>query len=207
MSHSAGAVAPRLLAAVADTVTVLSGASRLLSTPVTVTVPVLAGRPGGDAQLRVGVLSVKSPLTAGATAAADTVTVVASLDARSRVAVTVLMPPFSLIEARAQRQRDRRRRVVVSRSSRCRSQGADTGRKHRVHRAGQRDAPPSHPARPPCRQFTVTSIVLLVSPGANVSVPPAERRVVRARTPPCQGLRPVPSPPSPADRSPGSASP
>ena len=43
-------------------------------------------------------VSVKSPLTAGLTAAADTVTVVAALETPDSVAVTVVEPPFSGIE-------------------------------------------------------------------------------------------------------------
>ena len=83
----AGAVAPLPPATVAETVTVLSGASVALSTAVTVTAPVLVVSP--DAIVRVVPDNAKSPAAAGATAAADTVTVVASVAARSSVAVTV----------------------------------------------------------------------------------------------------------------------
>ena len=89
---------PWVLLAVADTVTVLSGASTLLSTPVMVTTPVLAVASAAIVSV-VLVLSAKSPATAGDTAVADTVTVVAWLDAPLSVAVTVLTPPFSVTEA------------------------------------------------------------------------------------------------------------
>ena len=93
----AGAVAPLPPADVAETVTDLSGASVALSFAVTVTVPELVVSPAAIVSV-VAVLSVKSPAAAGATGAADTVTVVASLAARSSVAVTVATPPFSEID-------------------------------------------------------------------------------------------------------------
>ena len=83
--------------AVPDTVTVLLGASTLLSTAVMVTVPVLAVRPA--AMVRVVPAWVKSPGTAGLTADDDTVTVTVRLDAPDRLAVTLLTPPASEIEA------------------------------------------------------------------------------------------------------------
>ena len=73
------------------------GASTLLSTPVMVTVPVLLVSPAAIVSVLL-VDSVKSPLTAGLTGAADTVTVVAALETADSVAVTVLSPPFSGIE-------------------------------------------------------------------------------------------------------------
>ena len=79
-----------------DTVTVLSGVSTLLFTAVTVTVPVPVVEPAPI--VSVDPLSVKSPETAGDTGVAETVTVTASLDGPLSVAVTVLTPPFSLIE-------------------------------------------------------------------------------------------------------------
>ena len=79
-----------------ETVTVLSGASTALSTAVNVTAPVLVVAPA--AIVSVVPLCVKSPATAGETGVADTVTVTDSLDAALSVAVTVLTPPFSLIE-------------------------------------------------------------------------------------------------------------
>ena len=83
--------------AVAETVTVLSGASAALSTAVTVTVPVLAVEP--VAKVSVFALDrLKSLDDAGATAAADTVRVAATLAALSSVAVTVETPPFSEID-------------------------------------------------------------------------------------------------------------
>ena len=95
---SDGAAAPSPPATVAETVTDLSGASVALSTAATVTVPVLVVEP--IAMVSVFALDrPKSPDTAGDTAAADTVTVVASLAALSSVAVTVATPPFSEIDA------------------------------------------------------------------------------------------------------------
>ena len=44
-------------------------------------------------------LSVKSPASAGLSGAAETVTVVSSLEAWDNAAVTVLTPPFSLIKS------------------------------------------------------------------------------------------------------------
>ena len=73
--------------AVPDTVTSLSGASTTLSSDATVTVPVLTVFPAAMVSVRFA-LSVMSPGTAGGTGDAVTVTVVASLDATSRVAVT-----------------------------------------------------------------------------------------------------------------------
>ena len=96
---SGGFVAPWLLAAVPDTLTCLFGASVGLSTAVTVTVPALVVTPA--AMVRVLALDrLKSPATAPvvATSAAATVTVVASLDGRSSVAVTVDTPPSSAID-------------------------------------------------------------------------------------------------------------
>ena len=58
---------------VAETVTSLFGASSPLSTPVTVTAPVLSVPPLAMVSSRAA-LSSKSPLIAGDTAAADTAT-------------------------------------------------------------------------------------------------------------------------------------
>ena len=82
---------------VPNTVTVLFGASTLLFTAVIVTVPVLAVEPAAIDSVLFSV-SVKSPDTAGLTALAETVTVMAALEAPDSVAVTVLDPPFSEIE-------------------------------------------------------------------------------------------------------------
>ena len=73
------------------------GASTSLFTAAIVTVPVLAVAPAAIVSFRF-VVSVKSPSTAGLTAAADTVTSTATLDAPLRRAVTVLSPPFSPID-------------------------------------------------------------------------------------------------------------
>ena len=90
---------PRLSEAVPETVTRLSGASVVLVTAVTVTRPVLVVAFAAKVRV-VAVLNVKSPATAPveATGAAATVTVTATDDCRSRVAVTVATPPFSVIE-------------------------------------------------------------------------------------------------------------
>ena len=84
--------------AVADTVTVLFAAFTELSTAVIVTVPVLVVAPAAiDSVLFADRL--KSPDTAGLIALAETVTVTTALEVPDRVAVTVLDPPFSEIEA------------------------------------------------------------------------------------------------------------
>ena len=83
--------------AVPDTVTSLFGASTLLFTAVIVTVPVLEVLPAAIVSV-LFVDIVKSPATAGLTALAETVTVMAALEAPDSVAVTVLDPPFSEIE-------------------------------------------------------------------------------------------------------------
>ena len=74
----------------------VSGPSTWLSLAVRVTVPSLLVWFAGI--VSVLPLSVKSPATAGFTAVAEIVTRVSTLTARSRVAVTVLTPPFSVIE-------------------------------------------------------------------------------------------------------------
>ena len=84
--------------AVPETVTLLSGACSSSSFAETVTVPVLVVTPGAMVST-VSPLSVKSPLTAFAPAAADTVIRTAVLAARLRLAVTVATPPFSAIDA------------------------------------------------------------------------------------------------------------
>ena len=94
----AGFATPLPPAAVADTVTDLSAAMALLSTAVTVTVPPLVVAPAAIVSVVVPD-RVKSPDTAGDTAAAATVSVVASLDGPDSVAVTVEIPPSSVIES------------------------------------------------------------------------------------------------------------
>ena len=89
----AGAAIPLSPLTAAVTVTSLSGASTASSTAVTVTVPVLLVAPA--AMLSVVVLDrLKSPAAAFVPAAAATVSVTASLDARFRLAVTVAFPGF-----------------------------------------------------------------------------------------------------------------
>ena len=78
--------------------TLLSGASTELSAAVIVTVPVLVLEPAAIVSV-LSVLSVKSDEVAGDTAAAETVRVMSWLDSALRVAVTVVEPPFSEIEA------------------------------------------------------------------------------------------------------------
>ena len=82
-------------AAVPDTVTCLLSSGITLSDAVILTAPMLAVDPA--ATVSVVPHSVKSPATAGATAVADTVIVVASLDLPESVAVTTDAPPFSEI--------------------------------------------------------------------------------------------------------------
>ena len=82
----------------ADTVTDLSGASTALFTALIFTVRVLVVAPAAIVSVSF-VLSVKSPATAGETAAADTTSVTFSLDTPLSVAVTVVESPFSPIEA------------------------------------------------------------------------------------------------------------
>ena len=67
-----------------------------MSSPEIVTVPALDISPA--VIVSVVPFNVKSPATAGATGAADTVTVTSSSSAPFRMAVTVLTPPFSEIE-------------------------------------------------------------------------------------------------------------
>ena len=81
----------------AETVTDLSGASVVLPTAVTVTVPVLVVEPAATVSV-FALDSAKSAATAPVPAAAPTVTVTASLDALESVAVTVETPPLSEID-------------------------------------------------------------------------------------------------------------
>ena len=99
-------VSPRLSEAVPETVTLLSGESVVSLTAVTVTSPVLVVALAAKVRV-VAVLNVKSPATAGDTAAAATVTVTAADDCRSSVAVTVAMPPDSEIELEDSASADR----------------------------------------------------------------------------------------------------
>ena len=80
-------------------VTLLFAAFTLLSSAVTVTVPVLVVSPA--AMVSVVPFCVKSPATAGLTGVADIVMVVSALDARFIVAVTVVelsAPLSSMVE-------------------------------------------------------------------------------------------------------------
>ena len=165
---SDGAVTPLPPATVAETVISLSGASTSLSTAVIVTVPVLVVAPA--AMVRVVPACVKSPATAGETAAAETVRVTSALDFAPSVAVTVVAPAFSLMEEAL----SARETVGVSSSSvmvRVWSDGAATS------------LPPATVAETvTCLSGASTSLstavmvtvpVLVVEPAAMVSVVPA----------------------------------
>ena len=93
----AGSDTPLPPAAVAETVTCLSGASTSLSAAVTVTVPVLVLEPAAMVRV-VSVLRLKSDDVAGDTAAAETVRVTSWLDSALSMAVTVVEPPSSSID-------------------------------------------------------------------------------------------------------------
>ena len=116
-----GAATPLFPLTTAETVTSLSGASAVLSTAVTVTVPVLLVSPATMVKVFADD-RLKSPDVALVPAAAPTVSVTASLDARFNVAVTVADPgvgPVVLVDRRvAQRQRRRRRSFVVGQRQR-----------------------------------------------------------------------------------------
>ena len=78
------------------TITILSGASIRLSTADTVTEPALSV--AFAEKLSMFPVCVKSAETAGATGCADTITSNGSEEAGHAIAVTVPIPPFSLIE-------------------------------------------------------------------------------------------------------------
>ena len=80
-------------AALPDTVSFRSGSSLLLSTAVMIQVPILGIMPVG----MVNVLP-DTVTNSGSSDDIDTVIVVAATEARSRVAVTALLPPFSEME-------------------------------------------------------------------------------------------------------------
>ena len=86
---SEGEVTPALFCALPDTVTALSAELTELSTAVIVTVPVLVVAPAAIVSTGL-LLNVKSPATAFAPGVAETVIVVAAVDARVKVAVTVV---------------------------------------------------------------------------------------------------------------------
>ena len=164
-----GCVIPCELVAVPDTVTLLSASSRVLSTAVTVTVPLLLVAPAVIVSVGLA-LSVKSVAAVAAPAAATTVTVVSSDDARSRLAVTVaeLVAPLSAIEVRDSA------RVTVGASSSSVIVPVpvpavlDTVAFVGLLRATTTVSFGSSVVSP----VTDTVTVLLVSPAANVSVPP-----------------------------------
>ena len=81
-----GSATPLPPAAVADTVTVASAASTLLSGAVSFTVPVLVSAPAA-------IVSVLTPASAAASPDVDTVNVTASLERLLRLALTSLAPP------------------------------------------------------------------------------------------------------------------
>ena len=108
---SSGADARLPAATVPDTVTRLSGASVVSFTDVIVTVPVLVVTLAAIVSVVVAD-SVKSPATAGDTASAETVIVVAVVAGRFSVAVTVETLAFSEIDVRRQNQRHLRHVVI-----------------------------------------------------------------------------------------------
>ena len=121
-----GSDTPRPPLAEPETVTLLFGSSLLLSVAEIVTVPLLVVDPA--AIVSVVVLdSVKSPSAAFVPAVADTVIVVAALDALLNFAVTVVTPPSSEIDVG-----DRTKDTVGSPSSSVivsvASDGSDTPR-------------------------------------------------------------------------------
>ena len=94
----AGPVDPCVFVTMPETVTLLTPSTTLLLfAALIVTVPVLSVAP--SAIVRVVPVKEKSAAAVFVPAAAETVIVVSSLDGRSSVAVTVLLPPFSEIEA------------------------------------------------------------------------------------------------------------
>ena len=94
---AAGSATPRPPAATPAISTVLSGASTSLLSAAIVTVPVLFVSPASI--LSVVPVRSKSAATAGELGVAVTVTVTASLDGAVSIAVTVLRPPFSPMDA------------------------------------------------------------------------------------------------------------
>ena len=97
----AGPVTRSSLAALPETVTLLSCSSFVLSTAAMVTVPLLVVAPAAMVSV-FAVLSAKSPAAAFAPADAATVTVVSAVHALSSVAVTVAVLPVplsSMVEA------------------------------------------------------------------------------------------------------------
>ena len=168
---SAGFATPRPPAAAAEMVTDLSlTGARLLFTAVTVTVPALCVAPAGIVSVRTA-LSLKSPATAGDTGAADTVSVSASLEGWLSVAVTVLAPPFSRMAGGVSFK------VAVGVASS--SMMVPTACCFMALPASC--APAGFESRTTTVSFgssttspvTATAMVLLVSPGAKVSMPPA----------------------------------
>ena len=83
---------------VADTATLLFGEKALSLTPVMVTVPMLAVSPAAIVSVLLP-LNIKLPAKVPAAGVAATVIVIGDDTARARLAVTVLVPPSSAIEA------------------------------------------------------------------------------------------------------------
>ena len=169
---SGGSAIPSPPEATADTVTVLSGVSRMLSTALIVTFPALSVSPGGIVSVRPE-LNRKSPAAAGGTAAADTVRVTASLDAPDRTAVTVAVSELPLSRMVAGVRTSvaagvASSSVMVPMPSSFDALPANIAFDGLVNRISTVSFASSTSS-----PVTVTPIVLLVSPGANVSVPPA----------------------------------
>ena len=164
---SGGSTAPRVPDAVPETVTVLSGASVALPTAVTVTVPALVVSPAAMVSV-VALDSAKSPAIAGATGAADTVSVTAAAEGFESVAVTVATPALSEIEAGDSARAERGR--------------ASSSAMVSVTPAGAATSPCPPPTVPPTvavssgssvvssTAVTVTAPELVVAPAAMVSV-------------------------------------
>ena len=170
-----GFATPLPPAAVPETVTDLSAASTSLGSAVTVTAPVLAVEPA--AIVSVFVLDrVKSPDTAGDTAAAATVTVTASLDAPDNRAVTVEIPFVSVIEVG-----DSTSDTVGRASSSSRVRVASDGSDMLLPPAAVPDTVTSLFGESTVFPFAVTVTVpaLVVEPAAMVSV----LAVLRAKSP------------------------
>ena len=166
---AAGCVIPWLLVAEPDTVTLLLASSRVLSTAVTVTVPLLLVLPAAMVSV-VLLLSAKSVSAVAAPAAAATVMVVAADDARSRLAVTVaeLVAPLSAIELR-----DSARVTVGASSSSVIVPVPVPAVLDTVALVGLLSATTTVSfGSSVVSPVTETVTVLLVSPAANVSIPP-----------------------------------
>ena len=163
-----GALTPSPPLTAADTVTDLSGASTLLSTPVMVTAPVLLVDPAAMVRVLLDAM-VKSPLTAGDTGDAETTTVTSWEEAPLSEAVTLVVPPFSPMEDEL-----RLRVTVGAASSSVMVSVKATGS---VTPSAFEEAPDivtvlSGASTPLSMALTVSAPALVASPGAIVNVGP-----------------------------------